>query len=103
MLIGLALLTVGAALLGYVVTTRQPAPPPTRPKSLAPRPRSAPPAAALAAAEDTSDQDETLVMRVQSTLSDAVLAPISERNLLPAAPNQFPVPRSAPRVIVAYE
>jgi len=106
MLIGLALLAVGAALLGYVVTTRQPAPPPSRPKSLAPRPRSAPPAVAVAvavAAEDTSDQDETLVMRVQSTLSDAVLAPISERNLLPAAPDQFPVPRSAPRVIVAYE
>jgi len=99
MLVGLALLAVGAALLGYVVTTRQPAPAADKPKFSAPRSASAAPAAD---AEDSSDQDETLVMRVQSTLSCAVLAPISDRTPL-AAPPPSPAPRSSPRVVVAYE
>ncbi|HEY0469573.1 MAG TPA: protein phosphatase 2C domain-containing protein [Polyangiaceae bacterium] len=101
MLIGLALLAVGAALLGYVVTTRQTAAaPPSKPQSLAPRAQSAPPAVD---ADDSSDQDETLVMRVQSTLSSAVLAPISDRNVLLAPLDESAAPRAAPRVVVAYE
>jgi serine/threonine protein phosphatase PrpC len=100
MLIGFALLAVGAALLGYVVIARQPAPAAPRPKSLAPRARSLPPTAEV---EDTSDSDETLVMRVRSTLSDAVLGPASEPRPLSTPPLELAMPRTDPKVIVAYE
>src|SRR3954471_6363654 len=100
MLIGFALLAVGAALLGYVVIARPPAPAGSRPKSLAPRARSLPPSAEV---EDTSDSDETLVMRVRSRLSDAVLEPASEPRPLSTPPVESAVPHKDPKVIVAYE
>jgi len=104
MLTGLALLAVGAALLGYVAFARQPAAAPAKAKSIAPGRRSSrPPPEEL---QDPSDCDETLVMRVRSPLSDAVLAPISDaRPLIPAAAASAPSspPRSVPKVVVAYE
>src|SRR4051794_40233064 len=100
MLIGFALLAVGAALLGYVVIARQPEATAPRPKSLAPSARSVPPAVRL---EDTSDNDETLVMRVRSSSSDAVLGPSSEPRPLSMPPVEFAVPRPDPKVVLAYE
>jgi len=100
MLIGIALLAVGAALLGYVVAARQPAPTARRPNSLAPRARSAPPPES---AVDASDTDETLVMRVRSTLTDAVLEPIVEELLVPEPPVELVERPSDPKVVVAYE
>lgn len=104
MLTGLALLAVGAVLLGYVVLTRQPAAPAPRPKSLSPSPRASrsPPVEV----EDTSDTDETLVMRVRSTPGNAVLEPLPDGRLMEAlAPPPVPraSPSSAPKVVVAYE
>ncbi len=96
MQIGLALLAVGAALLGYVVTTRQPAPAAGKPKSLAPRARSAPPGFD---AGDAADPDEALLIRVQSTLSCAVLDLVPDGTELSAPLGEFPAPNSTPRVI----
>jgi protein phosphatase len=93
MLIGLVLLAVGAALLGYVVTARQPAPA-TDPLTGGAPPTTDPVASAQA--------DEARVMRVHSALSDAVLEPLAdEPSLVPA--DEFVPPRTDPRVVVAYE
>ena len=108
MLTGLVLLAVGAALLGYVVTARQPAP--VQAPSTASRQKSLAPSAAAASTSvapeaevlDSSDTDETLVMRVHSVLGDAVLEPLPEIPL-PAEPAEVVVPRADPRVVVAYE
>jgi len=100
MLIGFALLALGAALLGYVVISRQPAQPAVSPKSLAPRARSLPPSANE---EDPSDTDETRLMRVRSTLAEAVLEPLPQRPASEPAPVEFASPRSDPTVVVAYE
>lgn len=104
MLTGLALLAVGTALLGYVVLARQPQDPLARPRSLSPRRRtSRPPPAAV---EDSSDSDQTLIMRVRSPLRSAVLEPLSEDQLVevfaPPAGKRVS-PSSAPKVVVAYE
>ena len=103
MLTGLALLAVGAALLGYVVLARQPSAPPARPQSLAPRPRtSRPPAPDV---EDVSDTAVTQIMRVRSTLGNAVLEALPDDQALDLTPVAVaPIaPRSATKVVVAYE
>ena len=100
MLIGLVLLALGAALLGYVVTARPPTPTPIRPKSLAPRSRSAPPEATV---EELTYLDETLVMRLQSNLSDAVLPPLVDDLALLPPSAESSAPRLDPKIVVAYE
>jgi len=100
MLVGLALLAVGVALLGYGVTARRPSAPPPRPKSLAPKGRSRPPSAAP---EEPSDADETLVVRVRSTLGSAVLEPLTDDQISEVMPTEIMSPRSDPKVVVAYE
>jgi PPM family protein phosphatase len=111
MLIGLVLLALGVALLGYVVTARQPAVTErpnavSKPKSLAPRPRPAshkPPAPDALDSAD-GDMDDTLVMRVHSTLAHAVLDPLpDEVGLSPASARPVVAPRSDARVVVVYE
>jgi serine/threonine protein phosphatase PrpC len=106
MLTGLALLAVGTALMGYVVLARQPSAPTARPKSLAPRPLTNRPPRAEVEPEDTSDTDQTLVMRVRSTLGNAVLESLPDDEVMevfvpPPAPRVSP--SSAPKVVVAYE
>ena len=100
MLIGFALLAVGAALLGYVVIARQPAATPTSRKSLAPRAPSLPPALE---SEEPADSDQTLVMRVRSTLGSAVLEPLPDERLVAVPAMNYVVPRSDPKVVVAYQ
>lgn len=100
MLIGIALLAVGAALLGYVAIARQPVGPAPRPKSLAPKAGSLAPVAPSA---DPSDTDETQVMRVRSTLSDAVLEPAFDDLILDLTPTEIDKPRADPKVVIAYE
>jgi PPM family protein phosphatase len=100
MLIGFALLAVGAALLGYVVIARPPAATAARPKSLVPGAPSVRPAVEV---EDTSDTDETQLMRVRSTLSEAVLGPSSVPRPASSSPVEFALPRSDPKVVLAYE
>jgi len=91
MLIGLALLAVGVALLGYVVTARQPATAGSEQQA------GEPPSSA---AHDSSDTDQTLVMRMRSALGEAI-HPDQHR---PAKPSrEFPAPRWDPRIVVAYE
>lgn len=93
MLFGLVLLAVGVALLGYVVTARQPAP---AGRELTRSVR--PPAHSV----NPPELDEAKVMRVHARLSDAVLAPPPDESSL-APPVEFVTPRSDPRVVVAYE
>jgi len=100
MLIGLALLAVGAALLGYVVISRQPTPAPVRPKSLAPRSRSAPPEASV---DELTDPNDALVLRVHSNLSDAVLPVLTDDVALLEPSIESMAPRLAPKLVVAYE
>jgi protein phosphatase len=108
MLIGLALLAIGVALLGYVVTARQPTPADgpsafNKLKSSAPGPRVPHSGPAAVEPEEFGDMDETLVMRVHSSLSNAVLDPLSEQKILPATPVEVVPARSDAKVIVAYE
>jgi len=108
MLTGLVLLAVGAALLGYVVTARQPqpvdAPSASRPKSSTPNSPASSSVAPKAEVEDLADTAETQVMRVRSTpLSDAVLEPPPNEIGLASAPVEHLPPRSDPTVVVAYE
>jgi protein phosphatase len=50
------------------------------------------------------DLDDALVVRVHSTLSDAVLAPLSDRSGIASPPFEVVVPpRADPRVFVVYE
>jgi protein phosphatase len=107
-LTGLVLLAVGAALLGYVVTARQPtandAASASRPKSLAPKPHSRSSAPSAVDVDDPSDTDETLLMRVHSTPANAVLdnPPLNDLTLAPESTGRA-APRSDARVVVAYE
>ncbi|MEI9954457.1 MAG: hypothetical protein WDO74_37190 [Pseudomonadota bacterium] len=94
MLIGLVLLTVGVALLGYVVTARQPSPVASRLTA------GVPSATELA---DSSDPGEAQVMRVHSALGDAVLAALPDEHGLTSAPLEVLPPRSDPKVVLAYE
>ena len=114
MLTGLVLLAVGAALLGYVITARQPAAveaPNSRLKSSRPgaaressRPStgsdSEPPVVEI---EDLSDTAETQVMRVRSALGNAVLDPLPDELALAPMPVEYVPLRADPRVVVAYE
>ena len=104
MLIGLALLAIGVALLGYVVTARQPTPADgpsafNKLKSSAPGPRVAHSGPAAVEPEESGDMDETLVMRVHSSLSNAVLDPLSEQKILPATPVAVPTWRCGTRSV----
>src|SRR5436190_408853 len=108
MLTGLALLAFGAALLGYVALARRPDATPARPKSLAPRSHTSrpPPREVEVKAEDTSDADQTHVMRVRSTLGNAALEPLPDARLSEGPfppPVEFAAPRLDPKVVVAYE
>ena len=108
MLTGLVLLAVGAALLGYVVTARQPAgsdaASASRPKSLAPQLHPLSSAPSAVDVDDSGDTDETLRMRVHATLADAVLddRPLNDVTLAPESGGRA-APRSDARVVVAYE
>jgi len=94
MLIGILLLAVGVALLGYVVTARQPAPAaPQLTDSAQLDPDHAAPI----------DLNDAHVVRVHSALGDAVLAPFRDENPVPSAAVESVAPRSVPRVVVAYE
>ncbi|HKO51256.1 MAG TPA: protein phosphatase 2C domain-containing protein [Polyangiaceae bacterium] len=109
MLTGLVLLAIGAALLGYVVAGRQPAA--IEAPSTANALKSSRPGAAAsnsvapeqADVEDLSDMAETQVMRVRSTLGNAVLEPLSDELGLAAPAIEYVPPRADPKVNVAYE
>jgi serine/threonine protein phosphatase PrpC len=108
MLTGLVLLAVGVALLGYVVTARQPATAgaPGRDRELksfaagALEPRSVPP---TSNADDSPELDDALTLRLHSALGDAVLEPLPDAQALSAPPVAVPTPRWDPKVVVAYE
>ena len=107
MLIGFFLLAVGVALLGYVVVARQP-PPRSKPPSAASQPQvsaKSRPAEAPAptALDDSSDTDETQVMRLHSPLGSAVLEAPPDIEELPAADVKLVSPQCASKVVVAYE
>jgi serine/threonine protein phosphatase PrpC len=99
MLMGLVLLAVGVALLGYVVVARQPQPTPTtsQPSTSTKSPL---PVVEL---EDSSDTDETQVMRVHAPLESAALEAVPEVEELPAADLTPIAPTITSKVIVAYE
>jgi len=106
MLIGLVLLAIGVALLGYVVTAGQtpPANSPSAASGLKASVPSRPPAAGRSPdLGDSTDTDDTQVMRVHAPLSDAVLEDCPEVEDLSSAVLESAPPHGDPKVVVAYE
>lgn len=103
MLIGFVLVAVGIALIGYVAIPR-----PSRTRRSGRRElglvaTGAPPIpAASDPIEDPADTAETQVIRIQPSLSDAVLLDPSDVMLIPPAVESEPR-RADPKVVVAYE
>jgi len=94
MLTGLALLAVGAALLGYVVTGRHPAPRLSRPAD----------GEQFAIGPEGSEESyPPEAPRTHSALSEAVLAPPPEESVFLEPALELPAPYSESRVVVSYE
>src|SRR6188768_2721302 len=99
MLVGFALLTVGMALLGYLVVAREPAAAAARSKSSPLRSPGVPPAPS---AEDVSDVAPTLVMRARAATDGASREPRPEPENRPL-PTTKSAPSRAMKVVVTYE